>query len=160
MIRRSTIDDKECIQQLMQLCFGGKNNLEPYENLEGRYYLYFKDDILVAMSGITSDSEYGHLEVDWTCTRPEYRHNGYMQEIFTEMLTNVHEPVYCSCWRLANRDRVNLHTLMYLFGFKEVVSSRVHWKIPHNCFRDYEGDCPYYTGIGCECWEDLFLRKE
>lgn len=160
MIRKSRTKDRELIQQLMWLCFGGKkSNLEPYENLEGRYYLYFKDDTLVAMSGITSDSEYGYLEVDWTCTHPEHRHNGYMQEIFTEMLTDVHEPVYCSCWRLANRDRINLYTLMHLFGFKEVVPSRVHWKIPHNCFRDYEGGCPYYTGIGCECWEDLFLRE-
>ena len=39
MIRKSTADDKEQIQQLMQLCFGDKNNLEPYENLEDRYYL-------------------------------------------------------------------------------------------------------------------------
>ena len=64
MIRKSTVEDKEIIQQLMQLCFGDKNNLEPYENLEDRYYLYFKDNILVAMTGLTSDSAYGHLEID------------------------------------------------------------------------------------------------
>lgn len=65
MIRKSRTKDRELIQQLMWLCFGGKkSDLEPYENLEGRYYLYFRDDALVAMSGITSDSEYGHLEVD------------------------------------------------------------------------------------------------
>ena len=75
MIRKSTTDDKELIQQLMQLCFGDKNNLEPYEDLENRYYLYFKNENLVAMSGLTSNSEYGHLEIDWTCTRPEHRHN-------------------------------------------------------------------------------------
>ncbi len=25
---------------------------------------------------------------------------------------------------------------------------------------NYEGGCSYCTGIGCECYEDLFLRKE
>lgn len=64
MIRKSTTDDKKIIQYLMWICFGGKNNLEPYENLDDRYYLYFKDDILVAMTGLTSNSEYGHLEID------------------------------------------------------------------------------------------------
>ena len=53
MIRKSTTDDKELIQQLMQLCFGDKNNLEPYEDLKNRYYLYFKNENLVAMSGLT-----------------------------------------------------------------------------------------------------------
>lgn len=36
MIRKSTTDDKELIQQLMPLCFGDKNNLEPCEDLEDR----------------------------------------------------------------------------------------------------------------------------
>ena len=70
MIRKSTIEDKEIIQQLMYLCFGDNNKIEPYENLEDRYYLYFKDNTLVAMTGLTSDSEYGRLEIDWTCTHP------------------------------------------------------------------------------------------
>lgn len=72
MIRKSTTGDKELIQQLMQLCFGDKNNLEPCENLENRYYLYFKGGTLVAMSGLTSNSEYGYLEIDWTSTHPEH----------------------------------------------------------------------------------------
>ena len=159
MIRKSTLNDKKCIQQLMLLCFGDKNNLEPYENIEGRYWLYFMDNKLVAMSGLTSNSEYGHLEIDWTCTHPEKRHKGYMQEIFAKMLKNVKDSVYCSCWRLANNDKANLYTLMKLFGFEEVVHSRIHYKTPHNCFRDYKGGCSYCTGNNCECYEDLFLLK-
>ena len=158
MIRKSVNDDKEIIQDLMLLCFGDKNNLEPYEDLDDRYYLYFNNDILVAMTGLTSDSEFGHLEVDWTCTHPSYRHKQYMQKLFIEMLKDVNDNVYCSCWRLPNHDRANLHTLMSLFGFEKVIESRVHWKVPHNCFRNYDGGCLYYTGIGCECWEDLYLR--
>lgn len=160
VIRKSKKNDIPKIKELMYLCFGDCNNTEPYENINDRYYLYFKDDTLVAMSGLTANSEYGHLEIDWTCTHPEHRHKGYMQELFKKMLIDVHESIYCSCWRLPNNDSSNLHTLMLLFDFKEVVPSRVHWKVPHNCFRDYEGGCSYCTGIDCECYEDLFLRKE
>lgn len=35
------------------------------------------------MTGLTSNSEYGHLEIDWTCTHPQYRHKGYMQALFS-----------------------------------------------------------------------------
>ena len=159
MIKKSTTDDKELVQQLMQLCFGDNNKIEPYENLEDRYYLLFKDNTLVAMTGLTSASEYGRLEIDWTCTHPEHRHNGYMKELFTKMLNGVQEPVYCSCWRLSNKNKPNLYTLMCLFDFEEFIQTRVHWKVPHNCFCKYASDCPYCTGIGCECYEDLYLRK-
>lgn len=120
----------------------------------------FKGDTLVAITGLISDSEFKHLEIDWTCTHPDYRNKGYMQELFAEMLRDVHAPVYYGCRRLPNRGEVNLHTLMSMFDFEEVVHSRVHWKVPHNCFRDYGCKCIYYTGVGCECYEDLFLRKE
>lgn len=159
MIRKSTVNDREIIQQLLEICFGDRTDYEPYNNLCGRYYLNFKNGNLVALTGLTSDSEFKCLEVDWTCTHPDYRNNGCMQELFTEMLNGVDEPVYCSCWRLADKDKVNLHTLMDMFGFEEVVHSRVHWKVPHNCFRNYKGGCAYCTGDGCECYEDLFLRN-
>ena len=47
------------------------------------------------MSGLTSNNEYGHLEIDWTYTRPEHKHKGYMQELFAKMLNGVYESVYC-----------------------------------------------------------------
>lgn len=159
MIRKSTENDKELIKNLIQICFGNRDEFEPYKNLNGRYYLYFKDNTLVAMSGLSSNSEYGHLEIDWTCTHPSYRHNGFMQEIFTIMLNEATDKVYCSCWHLANNDKVNLHTLMYLFNFKEVIQSRVHSKVPYNCFRNYDGGCVNYNGKNCKCYEDLFLRE-
>lgn len=158
MIRKSTSADKEIIQRLLELCFGVRNDYEPYSNLYDRYYLYFENDVLVAMTGLTSNSEFKHLEIDWTCTHPDYRNKGYMQELFKVMLSDISEPVYCSCWRLQNKDKANLYTIMNMFGFEEVVHSRVHWKVPYNCFRDYDGRCTYCTGFGCECYEDLFLR--
>ena len=54
----------------MHLCLGDKNNLESYGDLEDRYCLYFKNENLVAMSGLTSNGEYGHLEIGCTCTHP------------------------------------------------------------------------------------------
>ena len=159
MIRKSTTEDKEQIQQLMWLCFGDIKNSEPYENLDDRYFLYFKNDTLIAMTGLFTNSAYFHLEIDWTCTHPEYRHKGYMQKLFTEMLYDVHERIYCSCWRLPNNKMTNLHSIMSLFGFEEVIHSKVHWKVPINCFRNYEGGCSYCTGSNCECYKDLFLRK-
>lgn len=159
MIRKSTLNDKNIIQQLMLICFGDKNDLEPYENLTDRYYLYFADNVLVAMTGLTSNSEYGHLEIDWTCTHPQYRHKGYMQALFAEMLKDAHDDIYCSCWRLPQKDKANLYTLMSMFGFKEVIHTRIHWKVPYNCFRNYDGGCTCCVGRNCECYEDLYMRK-
>lgn len=157
-IRKSNTSDEKEIKNLMTMCFGDKKNLEPYNDLENRYYLYFKNNKLVAMTGLTSNSEYNHLEVDWTCTNPEYRHKGYMQKLFKEMLNGVKEDVYCSCWRLKDKANANLHTIMKLHNFKLVIESRVHWKVPHNCFRSYNGGCSKCTGLNCECYEDLYLR--
>lgn len=49
---------------------------------------------------------------------------------------------------------------MSLFSFEEIMQSRMHWKVPHNCFRNYEGGGSYCSGVDCECYEDLFLRKD
>lgn len=76
LIRRSTQDDKEAIRHLMSLRFGNRDNVEPYDNLDNRFWLYFKDDELVAMTGLMLSKEYGTLEVDWTCTHPDHRQNG------------------------------------------------------------------------------------
>lgn len=158
MIRKSTSADKDKIQELLEMCFGIRKP-EVYTNLDGRYYLYFVDAKLVAMSGISAVSDYNGAEVDWTCTHPDYRNKGYMQEIFTEMLKGVDFDVYCSCWRVFGRDYVNLHTMMKLFGFEEVVHDRAHWRIPHNCNHTDKVECCYSTGDDCECYDDLYLRK-
>jgi hypothetical protein len=144
----------------MYTCFGNIYKNEPLKNLDGRYYMYFVEDKLVAMTGLADDGEYYSMQVDWTCTLPEYRHKGYMQELFEVMLKDVKEDVYCSCWRLPCNDKVNLHTLMDLFGFEEVIHSKNHWKVPHNCTAINKKNCIDYTGECCECYEDLFLRKD
>lgn len=159
LIRRSTQDDKEAIRHLMSLGFGDRDNVELYDNLDNRFWLYFKDDELVAMTGLMLSKEYGALEVDWTCTHPDHRHNGYMQALFREMLMGIKVPVYCSCWRMPDRDRVNLQTVMDMFGFKEIIKPRVTWKVPYNCSRNFSGGCVNYKGGHCTCYEDLYLRE-
>lgn len=64
LIRRSTQDDKEAIRSLMSFGFGNRDNVEPYDNLDNRFWLYFKDDELVAMTGLMLSKEYDALEVD------------------------------------------------------------------------------------------------
>lgn len=127
--------------------------------IDGRYYLNFKGDTLVAMSGVNYNDVYRHLEIDWTCTHPDYRHNGYMQELFTEMLQDVQADVYCSCWRLAGKDHVNLQKVMNAFGFREVLHVEESWQVPHKCFYNCEKQCIGYTGKNCYCYTDLFLRN-
>ena len=73
------------------------------------------------MSMLTSNIEYGHLELDWTCARPENRHKGYIQKLFAEMLNGVHESIYCSCLCLSDNDKANLHTLMSFLTFKKSI---------------------------------------
>jgi GNAT superfamily N-acetyltransferase len=136
-----------------------KVNEEYLNNLDGRYYLYYVDDKLIAITGCIMNDEYSGLEIDWTCTHPSYRHKGIMQQLFHIMINEIDLDIYCSCWRISNNDKVNLHTLMELFNFKKVVHDRIHCKVPYNCHCKNSKDCIYYNGINCECYEDLYLRK-
>jgi N-acetylglutamate synthase-like GNAT family acetyltransferase len=159
MIRKSRKSDRKQIKELMTTCFGNIYQYEPYRNLDDRYYLYFIDDKLVAMTGLTGDTDYASLEIDWTCTHPDYRHQGIMKELFQLMLENVDKPIYCSCWRLSSKDKINLYHLMNEFKFKLVIKNKNHWKIPHNCDCTNTINCPFYRGHNCECYEDLYLRQ-
>lgn len=77
------------------------NKAQALENIEGRYLVYTLDDKIVAMTGLSSNTLYNNgLEIDWTCTHPDFRQKGYMQELFRELLKDVKTDVYCSCWRL------------------------------------------------------------
>lgn len=160
MIRRSKESDRQAIEQLFLTCFGARwDFLSPFENLDGRYLLFFDDETLVAMTGLIYSEEYMGYEVDWTCTHPKHRHRGYMRMLFKAMLSDVDFEVFCSCWKLPNREKVNLHTLMDMYGFKEVVHHRVHWVEGYNC--KCHDRCTLYhgeEGIRCDCFEDLYIR--
>lgn len=162
IIRKSTVEDEPEIRSVIERCFGNRDKTDVYDNLDDRYYLYVVDNKIVAMTGITSQTLYPGLEVDWTCTLPEYRHSGYMRALFKIMITDFereHKDIFCSCWRWPPNKYVNLHTLMDRFDFKEVVHDRIHAIVPYNCERQCVEGCIHYSGNGCECYEDLYMRK-
>lgn len=157
-IRFSKEEDKNKIEELLDECFGTRTeNL--LSNLKGRYLLAFDDDKLIAMTGFFWCDNYRGYEIDWTCTKPEYRGRGIMHELFSRICALTDEDIYCSCWRLGTKDEVNLHSLMNDFGFKEVVRNRVTWCSGYNCFNGV--DCKGHKKHceRCECYEDLYLRK-
>lgn len=160
MIRESKQSDYNEIKALLEICFGIREENAYLANLENRYILKIVDDRIVALTGLIWDDEYKALEIDWTCTHPDYRHQGHMQELFNYMLDGVTKKVYCSCWRLPGKE-INLKTLMKMFNFKEVINTRVTWCVGHNCHRDETlgNRCVYYKGKNCICCEDLYLRE-
>lgn len=159
MIRKSRESDRDIVSNLFLLCYGYSwDFISPLTDLEDRYYLLFEKDVLVAMTGLCYSDEYEALEIDWTCTHPKYRHKGYMQLLFKEMLNSVDEDVYCSCWRLSTKRVPNLNFLMSMFKFEKVIEHRHHWQTPYNCH--CSDKCKFSRGINCDCYEDLYLRKK
>ena len=159
MIRFSKASDKEQIIELIELCFGDREKHGAYENIPGRYLLYFdKWGRLVALTGLVHNSEFrSGAEITWTCTHPDYRHKGIMHELFERLLAVTDEDIYCSCWKLSFKDKINLHHLMNDFGFELVLESHKTAIYPHKC--DIGEGCPYWGGEGCTCREDLYLRR-
>ena len=158
MVRYSKQDDLGQIQELIQLSFGDRPSA--LEDLENRYLVYEIDNKIVAITGLYTNTEYiDGLEIDWTCTHPDHRQRGYMQELFKELLKDVTCNVYCSCWRLEDADRVNLQTIMNMFGFEEVLKPRVVWASIYNCLCVKNKYFCVNSKEGCKCCEDLYLRK-
>lgn len=157
-IRKSNEADEKIIKKLFIASYGYRRGLkEPFIELNNRYRLLFVNNDLVAMTGLKWNDEYRAMEIDWTCTHPNHRHKGYMQLLFKDMLKNVKEDVYCSCWRIAGHKYPNLFSLMSLFNFKRIIENKYHCKVPYNCH--YANGCKYNNGLNCECYEDLYLRK-
>ena len=158
MIRLSTEKDFEEIKHLVELCFGNRLSCGYLSNLDGRYFLKIVDGKIVAMSGLNSDIPYGNgVGIDLTCTHPDYRHCGYMHELFEKMIPLADCDIYCSCWHLENKDKPELYSLMRDFSFE---CMKVAYKIGKsgecNCLNAM--DCVNYK-INCTCQEDLYIRK-
>ena len=130
-----------------------ENALDNIEN--GRYLLYFIEDRIVALTALTFNNEFRGIQISWTCTHPDFRHKGYMQELFKRLILSTDEDIYCNCWYIDN-NAVNLKTLMKLFNFKLVIKDMFKRNIKHNC--NIYKDCPYKKE-NCSCGNDLYLRK-
>ena len=169
-IRFSKDDDKEQIRELTMLCFGDRDHCGILENLNTRYLLAFDDEGgLLGMTGLTWSEEYTAYEVDWTCTHPKCQKQGVMHELFKRMCALTDEDIYCSCWRLPGKEKINLYSLMRDFGFEEVIKPRVTWDSRYNCTAGKTKYCVAQKAqlihgtsvkrVPCRCYEDLYLRK-
>lgn len=158
MIRLSRNSDLKEITELLKTSFGKVE--QAYLNIENRYLLYIEDNKIVAMTGLTSATNYKGLEIDWTCTHPDYRNKGYMHKLFERLIQLTDEDIYCSCWRLSNKEKANLHNLMVDFNFKCINKSEKEWNNDICRAEIYGLNCIYYKeNKNCHCYEDLYLLK-
>lgn len=158
-VRFSAYEDKDDIEKLITLCFGERVHSGVLDNLNGRYLLVFEENKLIAMTGLSYSEIYQGYEIDWTCTHPQYQHKGVMHVLFERVCSLTDEDIYCSCWRLENKENANLHALMRDFGFKEVIRNRASFDSRYNC-KSARTYCVYAKDkTHCMCYEDLWLRK-
>lgn len=157
MIRYSKSSDIEQVKELLYLCFGEMVEQEnAYDNIEkGRYLVYEVDNKIVALTALTFNNEFRGIQISWTCTHPDYRHRGYMQELFKRLVQTTDENIYCNCWYIEDKS-VNLKSLMELFGFELVMTDIFKRNINHNCH--FPKDCPYKKE-NCHCGNNLYMRK-
>ncbi len=160
-VRWSKEEDRISIQNLLYDSFGFMvENEGAYDGIgDGRYLvLVTKDGTIAALTGFQHHSDYPDIEITWTTTDKRFRHKGYMQELFKRLLQTTDQPVYCCCWRVADADRVNLQTLMNMFGFKEVIHGMNKYRSEYIC--PGRKGCPYWCKYkeDCYCAKDLYLR--
>ena len=123
-----------------------------------KYYLKIVDGNVVAMTGLSHDTIFENgMEIDWTCTHPNYRKNGYMHELFSKMIPLTSKNIYCSCWKLDNKENVELHSLMKAFDFQCLSKGYITCDLTKCKFTDIFGCVNYKPN--CSCQEDLYIRK-
>ena len=159
LYRWSRESDIEEITNLLKLCFGDRRGTNAYEHIPGRYLCCIMDNKIVAITGLCFWSEFGKLEIGWTCTHPDYRHMGIMQELFKRIVATTDEDIYCSCWRIGGNPEVNLHTLMKMFDFEMVIPNLQNRNSKIFCEQTCKEHCSFYDARGCNCANDLFVRK-
>ena len=81
-----------------------------------------------------------------------------MHDLFKRVCNLTDEAIYCRCWRTAPDEACHMSSIMRDFGFKEVIHTCNTWCNNYNC-KCYPTECEYYSGSGCSCWEDLYIRK-
>lgn len=158
IIRWSKTRDVIQIENLLYKTFGEQVKAEGgFKDIaKGRYLcVVLPGEEIAAVTGFQHCNNLGGLEMTWTATRPDCRHRGYMQELFSRLLQTTDEDVYCICWRLSETDPINLHTLMDLNGFEEVQRGMITRSgIVCNSY----GTCPYSSNT-CKCFQDLYVRR-
>lgn len=156
-IRYSRDEDYDDVKNLVCTSFGLIFDEDVLGSLKGRYLVYETDGKVVAMSGLHTNWSYSSgVEIDWTCTLPAYRGKGIIHELIGKIVESVDTDLYCACWRIGE-NRINLYGAMKNFGFECVVESAEHVKVEYNC--PWQNRCIYYKK-GCECYQDVYVRKQ
>lgn len=159
-IRNAINSDKEQLRELFKECFGNMaENNGALSWIEGRYKVAEVDDRIVAVSGILpiEYSDYNGYEITWTCTTKDFRKQGLQVEILKQCLDELPDdniPLYCDCWRVKDKNKINLHSVMKYLGMHEVLRNRINRKYPHS--KDCNG-CPY-ASENCFCCGDLYMK--
>ena len=158
MIRLSKESDKQQIQQLIETCFGDRLNKKYLDNLDGRYYVIELDNKIVAMTGLCNNTKFKDgVEIDWTCTHPDFRNRGLMHKLFTKIINLTNKNIYCSCWKLPEKDYVELGSLMKSFSFNCISEAYITCDLSKCKFNNKKGCANYRPN--CKCQEDLYLRN-
>ena len=155
--RFSKPEDYTEIDKLLKICFGDRAKYGALDNLQNRYILVFDGPKLIAMTGIVNkeDSPFNGKEVDWTCCLPEYRKLGIITSVLTLLISNIHEDLYCSCYREPKKLYANLHNIMTNLGFKCI---GYQYKTFDNRYFSACDDCNFRKDGVCVCHEDLYLK--
>lgn len=155
--RYSKKEDCNDILSLLLMCFGSKITSEVIENIENRYLLAYYDNELVAMTGLSEDTDFDGFEIDWTCCRPDYRRRGIISDMLGIVLKSVKSDVYCKCLRTYQNEYANLHSIMTKYGFICVKRNYKEFHISNDIICDI---CPYKNdNIECVCYEDLYVMR-
>ena len=150
-------DCNDILSLLLLLCFGSKITSEVIENIENRYLLAYYDNELVAMTGLSDDTDFDGFEIDWTCCRPDYRRRGIISDMLGIVLKSVKSDVYCKCLRTYQNEYANLHSIMTKYGFICVKRNYKEFHISKGIMCDV---CPYKNNdMSCICYEDLYILK-
>lgn len=153
-IRYSTEADASSIKELLESNFGFFKE-EMIANLSKRYLLALDNNKPVAITGLYYSNVYKALEVDWTSCAKQYRHKGLITELMKRLVQSTDEDVYCSCWRIADRE-INLYSSMKALGFEELIRFKSSYLRNVNCLSN---TCIHSTE-NCKCYEDLYLIKK
>lgn len=155
--RYSKKEDCNDILSLLLMCFGSKIMPDAIENIENRYLLAYCDNKLIAITGLSDDTYFGGVEVDWTCCHPDYRCRGIISDMLGIVLKSAKNDVYCKCLRTYQNEYANLHSIMIKYGFTCVKRNYKEFHISKGIICDV---CLYKNNdMSCICYEDLYILK-
>jgi N-acetylglutamate synthase-like GNAT family acetyltransferase len=159
--RKANPTDLYKIQGLCYECFGLKQVTLRTEYLVVAEVIETKE--IVAVTGILplDYSQFNGYEIDWTCTKPEYRHKGIITDLLNMCINDLEEDtisVYCSCWHLEDKDKPNLYTPLSSLGFVYLPELKGHKKY----IKGYSYTCKNCINKNkdrCICTEDVMILR-